>query len=433
MVIKYTLDNGMVVLLEAIEGVASVSAGLWVKTGSRNERSDQMGYAHFIEHMLFKGTSNYSARDIARMVDRVGGQHNAATNREYTCYYINVISDYLELSVDLLADMYYRSLFDPDEIAKEKNVILEEIRMYEDTPDELIHDVFMECMLSEHPLGHPILGTIDSIDGIGRERLLSFFGENYSTDNCIFAVAGNFDVDATRRIIERACAAPRRTSTGAARTADAPARRIFRRHITRDLEQIHFCLGTEGLSRSDENRWALFSLSTILGGSMSSRLFQNIREREGLCYAIYSFHSAYLDNGVFGVYCGTSPDNYARALGLIVRECEALLDQGVTEEELEDAKTFMKGNLALSMESTEVRMGHLAKNEMIYGRHFSFDEMVSKIDAISMGDFKKVIDSIFREKQLTLVSIGKIPGNTGSAPASPIVLIGGARRGKESR
>jgi len=164
---------------------------------------------------------------------------------------------------------------------------------------------------------------------------------------------------------------------------------------------------------------------------MSSRLFQNIREREGLCYAIYSFHSAYLDNGVFGVYCGTSPDNYARALGLIVRECEALLDRGVTEEELEDAKTFMKGNLALSMESTEVRMGHLAKNEMIYGRHLSFDDMVSKIDAISMGDFEKVIDSIFREKQLTLVSIGKIPGNTGSIPASPIVLVGG--RNEESR
>jgi len=169
MVSKYTLDNGMVILLESIEGVASVSAGLWVKTGSRNEQSGQMGYAHFIEHMLFKGTANYSARDIARMVDRVGGQHNAATNREYTCYYINVISDYLELSVDLLADMYYRSLFDADEISKEKNVILEEIRMYEDTPDELIHDVFMECMLSDHPLGHPILGTIESIDGIDRE------------------------------------------------------------------------------------------------------------------------------------------------------------------------------------------------------------------------------------------------------------------------
>lgn len=431
--VKYTLDNGMVVLLDPIEGVASVSAGLWIRAGSRNELSGQMGYAHFIEHMLFKGTSDYSARDIARMIDRVGGQHNAATNREYTCYYINVISDYLELSINLLSDMYYRSLFDPDEISKEKNVILEEIRMYEDTPDELIHDVFMECMLSEHPLGHPILGTVESIDGIDRERLLAFFNDNYSTDNCIFAVAGNFDVDRTRRIIERAFASPLSSSNNAARAEYAPARRIFRRHITRDLEQIHFCLGTEGLNRNDENRWALFSLSTILGGSMSSRLFQNIREREGLCYAIYSFHSAYMDNGVFGVYCGTSPDNYSRALGLIVGECEALLEDGVTEEELGDAKTFMKGNLALSMESTEVRMGHLAKNEMIYGRHYNFDEMVSKIDAISMNDFKKVIDSIFREKQLTLVSIGKIPGNTGPAPSTPIVLNGGARHGEGPR
>ncbi len=427
MVLKYTLDNGMVILLEPIEGVASVSAGLWVKTGSRNEQKDQMGYAHFIEHMLFKGTSNYSARDIARMVDRVGGQHNAATNREYTCYYINVISDYLALSVDLLADMYYHSLFDADEISKEKNVILEEIRMYEDTPDELIHDVFMECMLSDHPLGHPILGTLDSIDGIDKIRLLDFFRENYSRENCIFAVAGNFDVEETKRLIERAFSSPLSEGSAAVRGGEDPPRRIFRRHITRDLEQIHFCLGTEGLNRSDENRWALFSLSTILGGSMSSRLFQNIREREGLCYAIYSFHSAYLDNGVFGVYCGTSPDNYARALGLIVRECESLLAEGVTDEELEDAKTFMKGNLALSMESTEVRMGHLAKNEMIYGRHFSFDEMIEKIDAITMDDFSRVIDTIFRGKQLTLVSIGRIPGNTGPETADPILLAGGRR------
>ncbi len=248
MVSKYTLDNGMVILLESIEGVASVSAGLWVKTGSRNEQSGQMGYAHFIEHMLFKGTANYSARDIARMVDRVGGQHNAATNREYTCYYINVISDYLELSVDLLADMYYRSLFDADEISKEKNVILEEIRMYEDTPDELIHDVFMECMLSDHPLGHPILGTIESIDGIDRDRLLGFFGENYSTENCIFSVAGNFDIDETKRLIERSFARPLPSASTAVRGGNTPPRRIFRRHITRDLEQIHFCLGTEGLS-----------------------------------------------------------------------------------------------------------------------------------------------------------------------------------------
>ncbi|HSV98006.1 MAG TPA: pitrilysin family protein [Spirochaetota bacterium] len=423
----------MIVLLEPIEGVASVSAGLWVKTGSRNEQNGQMGYAHFIEHMLFKGTSNHSARDIARMVDRVGGQHNAATNREYTCYYINVISDYLELSVDLLADMYYRSLFDADEISKEKNVILEEIRMYEDTPDELIHDVFMECMLSDHPLGHPILGTLDSIDGIDRNRLLDFFAGNYSTENCIFAVAGNFNVDETKRLIERAFSPSLLAANAAAGDGNALPRRIFRRHITRDLEQIHFCLGTEGLGRNDENRWTLFSLSTILGGSMSSRLFQNIREREGLCYAIYSFHSAYRDNGVFGVYCGTSPDNYARALGLIVKECESLLDYGVTDEELCDAKTFMKGNLALSMESTEVRMGHLAKNEMIYGRHFSFDEMIEKIEAISMDDFSRVIDTVFRGKQLTLVSIGRIPGNTGPATADPILLNGGERLRYELR
>ncbi|HDP81114.1 MAG TPA: insulinase family protein [Spirochaetes bacterium] len=407
--IKYSLENGMTVLLQPVEGVVSISVGLWIKTGSRDERENERGYAHFVEHMLFKGTSQYSAKDIARIVDRVGGQHNAATNREYTCYYINVVSDFLDMSVKLIADMYYNSLFDDDEIGKEKNVIIEEIRMYEDTPDELIHDVFMECMLARHPLGHSILGTQASIKGTNREKLVGFYQDHYGTDNVVFVIVGNFNIEEARASIDRYFQGSFGRTDGRLPTHDPSPGKIRRRHIPKDLEQVHFCLGTEGLKRDDDSRWGLYILSTILGGSMSSRLFQNIREKEGLCYSVYSFHSSYKERGIFGIYCGTSPENYDRALELILKECRAVVETGITAEELEDAKTFMIGNLALSLESNEVRMGQLAKNEMVYGRDFPFLEIAQKINSVTLDDFNRIGHYLFADKELTLVTIGKLP------------------------
>lgn len=395
-------------LLEPIDGVVSISAGLWVKAGSRNEEKHQEGYAHFIEHMLFRGTENYSSLDIARLVDRVGGQHNAATNREYTCYYINVISDYLALTIELIADMYYRSLFDESEIEKEKNVIIEEIRMYEDTPDELVHDYFVETMLEGHPLGHPIIGSMDTIKSANREKLVDFFDECYTDNNCIFAIAGRFDVDAAKKLIEKYFGVKPTVDKKQKIVPLYPVERAFRRHYERNLEQVHFCLGVEGVKKQDENRWALYILSSILGGSMSSRLFQKIREKEGLCYSIYSFHSSYVDRGVFGIYCGTSPENYKRASDLIVQECVDLLRDGVTAEELEDTKAYMKGNIALSLESTEVRMGQLARNEMSFGRNISFDELVEKINGVTIDDFSRIADMILNNKRFSMVSIGKL-------------------------
>ena len=396
MVVKYTTESGLVVLLEPIEGVVSISAGLWVKAGSRHEMNGQHGYAHFIEHMLFKGTEKYSARDIARLVDRVGGQHNAATNREYTCYYINVISDHLPLTIEILADMYYRSLFDKAEIDKEKNVILEEIRMYEDTPDELVHDHFIEAILSDHPLGHSIIGDIDSITGVSRKKLVDFFDDYYLNNNCFFVIAGKFDLDDAKRLID-GCFNSGRVKNIREQPGPGLAKRIFRRHLQRDLEQVHFCLGAEGVNKNDDDRWALYALSTLLGGSMSSRLFQNIREKEGLCYSIYSFHSSYIDRGIFGIYCGTSPDNFDRVMELILEECRELMKNGVTGEELLDTKTYIKGNIALSMESTEVRMGQLARNEMNYGRYIPFEEIVEKIDKISCDDVARIYAKAFQQ------------------------------------
>ncbi|HOO72536.1 MAG TPA: pitrilysin family protein [Spirochaetota bacterium] len=407
MVKKFRLDNGITVLLEPVEGVVSISAGLWVKTGSRDEKKEQYGYAHFVEHMLFKGTTTSSAADIARIVDRVGGQHNAATNREYTCYYINVISEHIGMAVELLADMYYNSVFDSVELGKEKNVIIEEIRMYEDTPDEFIHDLFMECMMEGHPLSHSILGTIESMEATTRDSLVSFYDKQYGSENVIFVISGNFDINAAEMLLARCFEKPRIYSGGIIMPGAVPAR-VLRKHVPRELEQVHFCMGTEGISRSDDDRWAMYLFSTILGGSMSSRLFQNIREKEGISYSIYSFHSSYRDHGVFGIYCATSPETYRRAIDLIMRECRDLVEKGISEEELSDAKTFMKGNLALSLESTEVRMGQLAKNEIIFGRSFCFEDILQYINNISLDDFQKISQKLFRDKILSLVSVGEI-------------------------
>jgi predicted Zn-dependent peptidase len=410
MVFRYRQDNGISVLLEPIEGVVSVSVGLWIKSGSRNERDDQYGYAHFIEHMLFKGTAEHSAMDIAKIVDRVGGQHNASTNREHTCYYINVVSDHLELAVRLLAETYYESLFDPVELDREKNVVMEEIRMYEDEPDELIHDVFMETMLEGHPLSHRVLGTHESIRATTREKLVGFFEGHYRNNNAILAVAGNFSRGDAETIIAKYFSRENATGAEAAAPHNA-ARRVDYRHIEKEqLEQVHICLGTDGIKRDDDDRWGLYLMSTVLGGSMSSRLFQNVREKEGISYSIYSFHSSYSDSGVFGVYCATLPENYNRAVELIVKECREIASNGITAEELQDSKDFMKGNLALSLESVEVRLGRLAMDEIAFQRCFSFEEIVDNINRVSGDDIMRICNRIFGRKKLSVVTVGKLAG-----------------------
>ncbi len=404
---KYTTEEDLLVLLEPIKSVVSVSVGLWIKTGSRDENEHQHGYAHFLEHMLFKGTKNYSVRELAQVIDRVGGQHNAATNREYTCFYINVVYDHIELAIKVLADMYYNSLLEAHELKKEKNVIIEEIRMYEDTPDELIHDLFVEKMLSNHSLSHSILGDIDSISTVSRDSLLDFYQSHYTNDNAIFVISGNFDVDKVKEYIAKYFSMGTKKSKKLPDQNSQPVRADYF-HVQRNLEQIHFCLGLNGIKKQDDDRWPLYVLSTILGGSMSSRLFQNIREKEGISYSIYSFHSSYHDCGIFGIYCATAPDTFHTAIDLIVKECQDLIENGITNEEFEDSKSFMLGNLALSLESIEVRMGQLAKNEISFGRNYTFKEINDKIKNISLDDFKRISDRIFKDQTFSIISIGKL-------------------------
>jgi predicted Zn-dependent peptidase len=407
-----TLDSGLKVIMEPVEGVVSVSTGLWFRTGSRHETVKQHGYAHFIEHLLFKGTENYSAKELAKIVDRVGGQHNAATNREYTCYYLNLVSDHLELAADVLSEMYYRPLLNKDDIEKEKGIIIEEIRMYEDTPDEFIHDYFTETMFREHPLGHSILGTIDNIQNARQEDLQDFYHTYYNDENAILTIAGNIDVDKTTGMLNRYFSSERPGKGN--RTAGSTAAYSvegYKSHVERDLEQVHFCMGVEGIPRDDSFRWPLYSLSTVLGGSMSSRLFQNIREKEGLSYSIYSFHSSYSDRGLFGMYCATSPDTFFRAVELMMNEVKDIYRKSIDEEEFNDTKSFMKGNLALSYESNDVRMGQLAKNEMTFGRQFTYSEISEAIDKISLDDFQLLSEKLFKEKSFSLVSVGSLKGS----------------------
>ena len=409
MVKKYVQPNGLRVILEPVNSAVSVSAGLWLTCGSRDEMPAQYGYAHFVEHMLFKGTQKYSAKDLARMVDRVGGQHNAATNREYTCYYINVMADQLEMAVEILSEMYYNPLFDASELEKEKNVIIEEIMMYEDTPDEYVHDLFVEYMLQGHPLSHPILGTSDTISATSDKKLREFYADNYRNDNAIFVIAGNFDADKASDLINK-CFDKNNSSSNSKQiiAVEKPTRTLFK-HTQRDIEQMHFCIGAEGLQRNEDDRWVLYALSTILGGSMSSRLFQKVREEAGLCYSIYSFHSSFSDLGVFGIYCATGNGNFSKTIDLIMNECRTIVKNGITDEELLDAKTFMKGNLALSLESIEVRMGQLARNEISFGKHFSFNDVLQQIDGINKDDFMRVTNRLFADRELSLISVGKQP------------------------
>jgi len=415
--LRYRLSNGITVILEQIPQTVSVSAGVWVKAGSRHESLSQYGYAHCIEHMLFKGTQTMSAKEMARVIDRVGGSHNAATNKEYTCYYVNLVADHAELGLSILSDMYYNSLFDDAELEKEKQVIIEEINMYEDTADEHIHDIFTESMLEGHPLAHQILGTRESITAISRDSLLTFFEAHYCNDSTLIVVTGSFDVENMRDHITRFFSKAGRSVSPPVVQANVP-QRIYRTHVERDLEQVHLCLGVDGYAKSHKNRWALYLLSTILGGSMSSRLFQSIREEQALCYSVYSFHSSYADRGIFGLYCGTSPDRYGRALDLLLKEVAILLKNGIEDQELDDAKTFMKGSLALSMESNEVRMAQLARDQLAYGECYNFDKVVENLFSVTKDEFMETAFDLFNDKRATLVTIGPL----GAVKDEPIVI-----------
>lgn len=399
-----TLDNNIQILTEHMPHVRSVSLGFFVDTGSRYEPPEINGVSHFIEHMLFKGTKQRTAKDIAEQLDAVGGQLNAFTTKEFTCYYARVLDEHFDLALDLLSDMFINSKFDLQDIDRERNVILEEIKMYEDTPDELVHDIFASSMWSGHALGKPIIGTADVITSISREKLIDYYKAHYAPGKLIVAVAGNIDHEAVSNKIYSVF--EKREGAGQARlmTAPLPKRDVVCR--SKDTEQVHLCAGTPGLCLDHEKIYVMQVLNAILGGGISSRLFQEIREQRGLVYSVYSYHSSYHDTGLFGIYAGLSKQNVDQVLSLIFKQVKDIRQRGVKEEELHKAKEQLKGGLLLSLENVNTRMSRLGKSQLYLGRVVPPEDIVEKVNRVTAAEIKELAEEMLRPECFSLATIG---------------------------
>lgn len=391
---KTQLKNGLRVVMEKIPTCRSVSFGIWVKTGSRNESPERGGISHFIEHMLFKGTERYSAKDIAEQFDAIGGNVNAFTSKEYTCYYAKVLDEHLPIAVDVLSDMFFRSLFDTEELRKEKNVIVEEISMYEDTPDDMVHDLVSQAAYGEHPLALPILGTEEQLRAMESEHLREYMREHYTIENTVISVAGNID-DQVIDLLERYFGDfSNRGNSSPLAAPDFLGGLQFHRKKT---EQNHICMSFPGLPVGEDKQYAMVLLNNAIGGGMSSRLFQEIREKRGLAYSVYSYHSSHADSGLFTVYAGTAPRQTKEVLDLTKEILHDVSVNGITASELSKGKEQLKGSLILSLESTGSRMNRLGKNELMLGRHYTLDEMIARIESVTMDDVNRVLKTMFSQ------------------------------------
>jgi predicted Zn-dependent peptidase len=408
---KTTLSNGLEIVTESMPAVRSISMGVWLRTGSRHEREDQNGIVHFLEHMVFKATKNRSGEEIARAADAIGGHLDAFTSKEFTCFSIKVVDEHLPRAFDILADLVKNPLLRSSDIAKESKVIQEEIRMVEDTPDDLVHEIFSKSYWPHHSLGRPILGTRATVGGFDRRRLREFFRRHYVPGNMLITAAGNLThgqiVDLVGKEfgqVPRGPAMPK----GPAPVAHPHAR--YRRK--KELEQTHICLGTPAYPYANEKRFASYVLNTILGGGMSSRLFQNIREKYGLVYAVFSGLSAYRDAGILSVYAGTAPGNARKVVNLIIEEFRNLKKDSMPPEELQRAKDYLKGNLLLGLESTTSRMANIARQELYYGRCITLDEVARKIDAVTREDIVEVARELFQSGRIAVTVLGPRQGFT---------------------
>ena len=387
------LPSGAVIVTEAMSEVRSVSIGLWFDVGSRDETEEIAGTSHFLEHLLFKGTPSRSAKDIADAFDAVGGDVNAFTGKEYTCYYARVLDDDLGMAFDVLSDMVTSSTLDPVELESERNVILEEIAMHEDAPDELVHDLFYKAMWDGHPLGRPVLGSNETVGEVSRDQLEAYWRERYSAPNLVVAAAGNLDHDRIVELVaERFSDGAEGRKTLRAGIAPRPTRGVNVHR--RPTEQAHIVMGAQGLHRSHEDRHALALIDTVLGGGMSSRLFQEVREKRGLAYAVYSYSSMFADTGTFAVYAGTTPQNAHTVMDIVTAELASVAANGITPQELERAKGHLRGALVLSSEDPGSRMNRLGRQQLALGEIMSLDELIARFEALEIDDLKRVAEVI---------------------------------------
>jgi predicted Zn-dependent peptidase len=407
-ILTYTLQNGIRIVAEQIPYVRSIALGMWIGAGSERETKTLNGISHFMEHMLFKGTITRTARQIAEGFDQFGGQVNAFTSKELTCYYAKVLDQHFEMSLELLADMFLHSTFDEQELEKEKKVVLEEISMVEDTPDDLIHDVLSEISFSSHSLGYPVIGTMENVSSFTREQLLTYQEQYYNPYNVVISLAGNIPDDFIQQI-EKYFAHHHGENVTQDHTVPVfTPQKIAKQKAT---EQSHLCIGYQGLSVKDAQIYPLILLNNILGGNMSSRLFQEIREERGLAYSVYSYHSSHRENGLFAIYAGTKHGQEQEVCNVIADVLHQIADHGVLELELKKAQEQLKGSMMLGLESTHNRMSRLGRNELLLQKHQTLDEIIQKVDQVTLESVNRLAEQIFYSaKSLVVISPnGKLP------------------------
>jgi predicted Zn-dependent peptidase len=402
-----TLSNGVTVLAEEVPGVRSAALGVWVRSGSRNESSEQSGLSHFIEHMVFKGTRTRSPFEIAKSLESVGGHLDAFTSKESTCYYARVLDEHLPMAVDVLSDILCHSLFDKDDVEKEKKVVLDEIRALEDTPDDQIHELFAGAIWKNHSLGRSILGSRETVRAFSRTDIMDFFNRHYGAPNVIVSVAGKVDYPRLLDLLAESFSLP-----SAPVPEDDPGPPDYVRQIEvneRKLSQEYVCLGTRGVSYNHELRFPLLVLNVAMGGGMSSRLFQKVREEEGLAYSVYTYVDFLRDSGIFCGFAGVEPESTRRVLEVLLGEFGRAMESGLSCDEVCSAREQLKGSLLLGLESMSNRMTRLARSEIYYGRYISVDELVSMIEQVNEESSRKAAELAFKRENLTLVALGPCP------------------------
>ncbi|GAB3983622.1 pitrilysin family protein [Actinoallomurus acanthiterrae] len=410
---RTVLPGGLRVVTETVPTVRSVAFGIWAGVGSRDESVEDAGASHYLEHLLFKGTRKRTALEISSLMDAAGGEMNAFTAKEYTCYYARVLDSDMPLAIDVVSDMVIDSLIEPQDVDAERGVILEEIAMHDDDPTDAVHDEFSAALFGDTPLGRPILGTVESISGIGRDRIARYYRDRYVPQNLVVSAAGNIDHDEVVRQVQAAFAGvlgdagqrptePRIGGPGAAPTPGV-------RSLDRPTEQANLILGTVGITRTDERRFALGVLNAALGGGMSSRLFQEIREKRGLAYSVYSYNTQYADTGIFGVYAGCLPAKVDEVLEICREEVAKVAEHGITEEELERGKGQLRGSFVLGLEDTGSRMSRIGKSELVYDSLLSVDDILGRIEAVTLDDVRTVGRDILG-RSMTLTVIGPFEG-----------------------
>nr|WP_239586573.1 pitrilysin family protein [Shouchella xiaoxiensis] len=389
---KQTLDNGVRIMAEKNETVRSVAIGIWVKTGSRNEGLHENGISHFIEHMLFKGTETRSPQQIAEAFDRIGGQVNAFTAKEYTCYYAKVLDEHVRIALDVLQDMFFNSVFEEKEIEREKNVVLEEIRMVEDTPDDLVHDLLSEATFGEATLANPILGTEETLDSFTKNQLHDYMDRFYTGDRVVISVSGHYDDQLLLELEDLFSAVKKSREEFLVPEARFEPIQNYR---YKETEQAHLCLAYPGLEVGSEDMFGLVLLNNTLGGSMSSRLFQTIREDQGLCYSVFSYHSSYEHVGTVTLYAGTQLTQLEKLSEAMAQVTQNVQQQGITKKELENGKEQLKGSIMLGLESTSSRMTRNGKNELMIEKHRSLDQLLDDINRVSLENVNELAERLF--------------------------------------